>query len=69
MTPFETKPDPQSEDMTLPGACATCGGDLVVRVAPGTSAGYCHSCHSISRPLLRFVRGAVQVAHPVRGAA
>ncbi|MCI0572854.1 MAG: hypothetical protein L0Y66_19060 [Myxococcaceae bacterium] len=69
MISIDAKPDAQSADMTLPGGCAVCGGDLVVRVAPGSSRGYCGTCRSLTRPAVRVVKGQLQVAHPMVGSA
>lgn len=69
MIRIDTRPEASTADMTLPGGCAVCGGDLVVRVAPGSSRGYCAACHSLTRPQLRMVKGALHIAHPLVGQA
>lgn len=37
-------------EMTLPKACVTCGGDLLMRVSPQGARTYCPECHVIAKP-------------------
>jgi hypothetical protein len=65
---FETAPEPQ--EITLPGGCMLCGGDLVLKVHLGGTAGsVCRACHWISRPHMHREDGAVHVTHPAGGLA
>ncbi len=66
----ETTAEPGPDhDITIPGGCLMCGGDLAVRVDDGEAASYCPSCHWISRPHLKRVDGAIHVIHPAGGLA
>jgi hypothetical protein len=59
-----------TQDLSLPGGCILCGGDLEVRMAAGGAASYCKSCRWISRPHLRREDGGtVHVIHPAGGLA
>lgn len=52
-------------DLTIPAACSSCGGDLELRVAPGSSHAYCGSCRWLSRPRVTVRNGVMQVAQPL----
>jgi hypothetical protein len=69
MIQIDAKPEERTADMTLPGGCAVCDGDLVIRVAPGSARGFCASCHALSRPQVRLVEGQLQIAYPMEGQA
>ena len=57
-------------DISLPGGCILCGGDLDVRLSgTGTAASVCTVCHWISRPHMKREDGAVHVIHPAGGLA
>lgn len=65
---FETAPEPR--EVTLPGGCMLCGGDLELKVVLGGAAGtVCKSCRWISRPHMHREDGAVHVTHPAGGIA
>ncbi len=53
-----------TREFQLPGACIVCGGDLAVRIGPGTARSLCLSCHWMSRPQLRRDDDGVEVVHP-----
>jgi len=58
-----------TQDVSLPGGCILCGGDLEVRMTEGAAASYCKSCRWISRPHMRREDGTVHVIHPAGGLA
>jgi hypothetical protein len=62
--PETTYEDADTRDISLPGGCILCGGDLDVRLAEGTAASVCMKCHWISRPHMKREDGAVHVIHP-----
>ena len=43
-------PVAQTADMVLPKGCYVCGGDVHLRLSPGTAHTYCEACHLVSRP-------------------
>jgi hypothetical protein len=45
---------PGTAETTLPHACVTCGGDLQLRVSPGSARTFCGVCHTILRPRVSF---------------
>ncbi len=51
-------------DVTIPGGCILCGGDLEVRLTPGGAGSVCPRCHWLSRPHMHREDGAVHVTHP-----
>jgi hypothetical protein len=54
-----------SRDATIPGGCMLCGGDLVIRVTPGSAGTVCTACRWISRPHMRREDGGdIRVVHP-----
>lgn len=59
----------RARDITIPGGCLLCGGDLAVRVDDGDAASYCPACRWISRPHLKRVEGSIHVIHPAGGLA
>lgn len=61
--------DPQGEiaDFTLPTGCPLCGGELAVRMTPGTSYSYCAHCHWLSRSHVDVGQNSVRVGHPPGG--
>lgn len=71
------KPEPDgtvietpTRDLTIPGGCILCGGDLDVRITPeGAAASVCSSCRWISRPEMRNEDGHIHVIHPAGGMA
>ncbi len=44
----------RTAEMTLPNACATCGGDLTMRLSPSGARTYCPQCHVIAKPELSW---------------
>ncbi|BDG03953.1 hypothetical protein [Anaeromyxobacter oryzae] len=59
-----TVEDTDTRDISLPGGCILCGGDLDVRLSAGSAASVCTRCHWISRPHMKREDGAVHVIHP-----
>ncbi len=51
-------------DFTLAEGCVVCGGEMAVRMRPGSTRGYCGACGWISKPLLWRSGGKVSVLHP-----
>jgi hypothetical protein len=62
MTRIESNSEERLADMMLPRACAACGGDLSLRVAPGSAWTYCASCHHLSRPQVSLRGDRLQVS-------
>jgi hypothetical protein len=54
-------------DFTLPTGCPLCGGELAVRLTPGTSYSYCAHCHWLSRSHVAVGPNSVRVEHPPGG--
>jgi hypothetical protein len=54
-------------DFTLPTGCPLCGGELAVRMTPGTSYSYCGHCHWLSRSTVAVGQNSVRVGHPPGG--
>lgn len=54
-------------DFTLPTGCPLCGGELAVRMTPGTSYSYCAHCHWLSRSHVAVGTNSVRVEHPPAG--
>jgi hypothetical protein len=62
----------QQEDrheVTLPGGCILCSGDLIVRFTAAGAASFCPTCRWISHPQVRREDGGVYMAHPAGGIA
>ena len=58
-------PEREHADLTLPSGCASCGGDLELRLSPGSSHAYCPQCRWLSQPRLSVKNGVMQVAQPL----
>lgn len=56
MTPTPSEGDRRT-DFTLQGACATCSGDLEIRLSEDGAMSVCHTCHSIARPKVELRNG------------
>ena len=54
-------------EFTLPTGCPLCGGELAVRVTPGTSYSVCTHCLWISRSHVAVGPDSVRVGHPPAG--
>ena len=39
---------PQAHDVEIPGACAACGGSLLVRLTPSSARAVCLACHALA---------------------
>jgi hypothetical protein len=49
----ETEPPaPEHTDHRVPGGCATCGGELLVRVSAAGARGWCGRCAALTRPVM-----------------
>jgi len=57
----------ETADFTLPKGCPLCGGELAVRLTPGTGYSYCGTCHWISRSHIAVGPDSVRVGHPPGG--
>ena len=57
----------ETADFTLPTGCPLCGGELAVRMTPGTSYSYCARCHWLSRSRVAVGPNTVRVGHPPGG--
>jgi len=56
-------------DVSLPGGCILCGGDLALRVTPGGARTVCVPCRWISSPdVERGEENAIQILHPAAAA-
>ncbi|HZZ82993.1 MAG TPA: hypothetical protein VFE30_00495 [Anaeromyxobacteraceae bacterium] len=54
----------QARDFRLPEACVACGGDLAVRVGPGSAWSACLSCHRLAPVRMGEVDGEFAMLHP-----
>jgi hypothetical protein len=65
----ETEPSaPEHTDHRLPGACPTCGGDLLVRVSSSGARGYCGRCTALTRPMMITNADGWRIHHRVASA-
>lgn len=69
MTDLTTTVGEQVTDLTLPGGCILCGGDLPVRVTSEGAASCCKACRWIARPRVVFTKEGIQVAYQPAGQA
>jgi len=60
-------PGEGAADFTLPTGCPLCGGELAVRLTPGTSYSVCAHCMWISRSHVAVGPNSVRVGHPPGG--
>jgi len=53
----------QHTDHRIPGGCATCGGDLLVRVSASGARGYCGRCAALTSPVMVTAAGGWHLHH------
>jgi len=56
-------------DLELTGGCLACGGDLSVRLRPGSSRGVCRACGCWSSPHLIRSDDGLHIRHLAGGVA
>lgn len=66
---IETETEEDTREISLPGGCILCGGDLDVRMGPDGAGSFCKSCRWISRPHMKREGTQVHVIHPAGGVA
>ncbi len=67
--PEATREAVAGNDVTIPGGCMLCGGDLAVRMTPAGARSVCKACRWISRPHMHREGEGVVVTHPAAGLA
>ncbi len=61
----ELKQESTTHDVELAEACAGCGGNLAVRLTPGSARGVCLQCHLLTgMALLKARHGVTMVQAP-----
>lgn len=60
MRPVE-QPSAETPDLELAGSCLACGGDLSVRVRPGSARSVCRGCGAWTTPQLSRQDGEVHM--------
>lgn len=61
---IETSGGPGVE-FSIPQGCLICGGELDVRIAPGTARSYCKHCRWVSKPEVKLEKDGVKVGHAI----
>jgi hypothetical protein len=59
MVPEVTILGERTAELTLPGACPTCGGDVQLRLSPDGARTWCPACHVIGKTKVAFGPGGV----------
>jgi hypothetical protein len=57
------QPEPPHTDHRIPGGCATCGGDLQVRVSASGARAYCGRCAALTSPVMVTTRDGWHLHH------
>lgn len=54
----------EHQDLSLPGGCLLCGGDLELRLTETGAQTWCGACRWLSRALVRREGETVHISHP-----
>lgn len=54
----------ETQDVSLPGGCLLCGGDLSLRITETGAQTFCRSCRWISRAIVHRDGQTVHIVHP-----
>ena len=61
--------DEKTAEMTLPGGCLVCGGDVRLRISPHAARTVCAHCEWIGYPEVKRVKGGLHVNYTPTGHA
>jgi len=62
--PDKARAEREFEDVSLPGGCILCAGDLALRITASGAQTVCTACRWISRASVRREGKNVHIVHP-----